>query len=210
MIIKLKTILSILLAFSLLSCQEKQQPKSLAYIGQHEIKDEDTLYYQIPPFSFLNQDSILINNKKLSDRVYVADFFYTNCPTICPIVTNQMLRIYDQYEGKQQLKLVSFVLDPKRDNVENLKSYAENIGVKNEDWYFLTGDKDRIWELAEKFFVSVAPDPNDLDEIAHSGKIILVDKAGHVRGFAEGTSEEEVNSFMSKIDLLLREYNLSQ
>lgn len=202
-----KSIFKLLFLVSILfiACEEQKAPDKLPYIGQSQIVDGDTLHHRIPPFSFRNQDSIRVDNESLSETIYIADFFYTYCLSICPIVQNQMLRIYDKFEEEDNLKLVSFALDPKRDDVKRLKNYAHNLGVQDDKWLFLTGDKDETWELAEAFFVSVVEDENDVGEIFHSGKILLIDKQGHVRAFAEGTDEAHVTAFLKDIEVLLQE-----
>ena len=177
----------------------------LPYVGVHSYEADDTIYYRIPEFSFLNQDSLEISSTDLEDGIYVADFFYTYCPTICPIVKTQMLRIYEEYKEDDDLKLISFALDPKRDNVSHLNLYANNLGVSNKKWNFLTGDKELIWDLAEDFLISVNEDENEPGGIFHSGKIVLIDSNGHIRGFADGTEEKDVNRLMTDIKLLLKE-----
>ena len=117
-----------------------------------------------------------------------------------------MIRIHDEFDNEIDLKMISFALDPKRDNVEHLKSYSQNLGIDNSKWYFLTGKKDDIWDLAEGFLISVREDQDEPGGIFHSGKIILIDKNGHIRGFANGTEEKDVNKLMSNIQLLLKEY----
>lgn len=190
-------------------CAETQTEK-LPYLGFHDVDGTDTTFYKIPEFSFLNQDSVFMNHRDLSEHIYVADFFYTYCPTICPRVKSQMLRIYDKYDRETTLKLVSFALDPSRDTVERLREYAHGIGVDSRTWHFLTGDKDEIWKLAEHFLISVKEDDNEPGGIFHSGKIMLIDNKGHIRGFAEGTVEEDVNALMKDIDSLIEEVNASK
>ncbi len=201
----LKTSIYLLLCLLLCLACEEQEADSLPYIGQVQIVDGDTLHHRIPPFSFRNQDSVLVDNEYLSETIYIADFFYTYCLSICPKVQNQMLRIYDKFEEEDNVTLASFALDPKRDNVTHLKNYAYNLGVRDDKWLFLTGDKDKTWELAEAFFVSVTEDETDIGEIFHSGKILLIDKQGHVRAFAEGTDAAHVTALLKDIEVLLRE-----
>ncbi len=179
---------------------------TLPIIGNYEIIENDTIFPKISEFNFLNQDSILVSNKTLSKHIYIADFFYSYCPTICPKVKSQMIRTHDKFEKEDDLKIISFALDPKRDNVEHLKSYSQNLGIDNNKWYFLTGNKDKIWSLAEDFLISVREDPDEPGGINHSGKIILIDKNGHIRGFATGTDEKDVNKLMSNIKSLLKEH----
>lgn len=202
--IKMQSTFQIVMIVLLVTSCKQAVDEKLPYIGLHTINERDTIYHKIPDFNFLNQDSISINNQKLSNHIYVADFFYSNCPTICPKVKNQMLRIYDRFQEESGLKLISFALDPIRDNVENLSLYSYNLGVNSEKWHFLTGDQFAIWDLADDFLISVQEDAEEPGGIAHSGKIILIDQEGHIRGFAEGTMENEVNRLMDDIDLLLK------
>jgi len=116
------------------------------------------------------------------------------------------LRIYDKYEDEDLLKLVSHTLDPKRDDVQVLNTYAKNLGVKSDKWLFLTGDKDQIYDLNDDYFIAVVEDDRAPGGIDHSGKIVLVDKEGHVRAFAEGTDPEDVTDFFQDIDRLIKEY----
>lgn len=199
----------LLIAILISSCAETKKQK-LPYIGFHDINGSDTSFYKIPSFNFFNQDSVEINNEKLSNSIYVADFFYTYCPTICPIVKNQMLRIHDKFQDENSFKLVSFALDPKRDNIEHLNLYSNNLGVNSKKWHFLTGDRDEIWDLAEKYLISVKEDTEEPGGIYHSGKIILIDTEGHIRGFIEGTNEDEVTKFMKDIKLLLDETKIKE
>ena len=201
----LKEIIIICSTVVIYSCSTNE-PHELPYLGIHEINGSDTTYHKIPKFEFYNQDSVQVSNFNLSTSLYVADFFYSYCPTICPRVKSQMLRVYDEFKDESQFKLVSFALDPKRDDIENLNRYSNNLGVKSDTWHFLTGNKDEIWELAEDFLISVKEDKEEPGGIYHSGKIILVDKNGHIRSFAEGTEEKEVDKLMSQIKILLKSY----
>ncbi len=192
------------LAFFFMSCFQTPT-KKLPIIGNHEIVGNDTIYHQISNFEFINQDSIYINNRTLSNNIYLADFFYTYCPSVCPKVKSQMLRIHDKFQNNESVKLISFALDPKRDNVPNLKLYSENLEISNDKWHFLSGNKDEIWELAEEFLVSVREDPEEPGGIFHSGKILLIDTNGYIRAFANGTIENEVDKLMTSIEILLKE-----
>jgi len=189
----------------LFSCTETKKI-NLPYIGHDKIIEGDTIHHTIPFFSFVNQDSIVIDNQSLSEYIYVSDFFFTYCPAICPKVKQQMLRIYDKYEKENIIKLVSHTLDPKRDNVETLNNYAFNLGVNNNKWHFLTGDRDEIWDIAEEYLNVAIEDDEAPGGINHSGRIILVDTQGHIRAFADGTDSDDVTDFLNEIDVLLNEY----
>lgn len=198
-------LLCIALAIVLYSCQEQSQNAPLPKIGQIKIEGGDTLYHKIAPFEFLDQDSNKVVNAQLSESIYLSDFFFMSCPSICPIVKKQMLRIYDKFEN-DNVKLVSHTLDPKRDTPSKLKQYASNLNVNHEKWLFLSGDKAHTYDIKDSYLIAAEEDPEAPGGINHSGKIVLVDKAGHIRSFAEGTDPDEVNRLMKDVRKLLQEY----
>lgn len=187
----------------LVACSERD--KTLPILGNVEIVDGDTVYHQIPDFSFIDQDSQIITPSVFEDKLYVADFFFTSCPSICPIVKKQMLRIYDRYAEDDRLLLLSHSIDTRRDSVPRLKMYAGNLGIESARWHMVTGVKDEIFKLANAYFVTALEDENAPGGYDHSGRLILVDKKKHVRAWCNGTDEKEVTRFMDEIDLLLDE-----
>ena len=187
------------------SCQNKEDLK-LPILGRSEIIGTDTIYHQIPDFKFVNQDSVIVTNSTYSENIYITDFFFTSCPSICPKVKKQMLRLYDRYLDDPLIKFVSHTIDPKRDDVDRLKMYANNLEVDQKKWDFLTGDKDELMGIANDYFVVAFEDPDVPGGFDHSGKIILVDTKRHVRAFCEGTDPKSVTSFMDDVDKLLAEY----
>ena len=197
--------LLLIIMISLSACYEKDS-SPLPYLGMPEIVDGDTIKHKIPPFSLITQDSLTITNQDLSDNIYIADFFFMSCPTICPRVMQQMQRLYKHYENNEKIRFISHTLDPKRDTPERLKMYADNLEIDTKKWHFLTGDKDHIYDLAETYFVVAYEDSEAPGGVNHSGKILLVDTQGHIRGFAEGTDPEDVDGFFDDIDKLLAEY----
>lgn len=186
------------------SCQ--QQQAELPIIGRMEIVDGDTVHHMIPDFEFVNQDSMTVKNEDLENHIYLADFFFTSCPSICPVVKKQMLRIYEKYKDEEKVKLVSHTIDPKRDTPAKLKKYAADLGVDTDKWIFLTGDKDSLLEIANDYFVAALEDPEAPGGFDHSGKIILVDTRRHIRSFAEGTEPDDVTRLLKDIQTLLDEY----
>lgn len=175
----------------------------LPILGEREFVDGDTLLHAIPDFKFVNQDGDTVTNSTFAGKAYVVDFFFTSCPTICPKVKKQMLRIHEKYESNPKLKLVSYTIDPKRDDVEHLSNYARNLGVNTKNWHFLTGDKWELHGIADDYF-SVAIENEDAPGgFDHSGRLILVDENRHIRSFCNGTEEESVDGFMKDIELLL-------
>lgn len=201
----MKILIASIILCSAIACQEKPTGK-LPYIGGSDVVNGDTMHYQIPDFTFINQDGQVVNNESYRNKIYVADFFFIGCPSICPKVRQQMLRIHDKYLNDDRLELISHTLDPKRDTVEALAKYADKLEVKSSKWDFVTGEKDSIYGLNEKYFIVAYEDDEAPGGIDHSGKIILVDQNRHVRGFAEGTDPESVTKFLKTIDVLLEEY----
>ena len=177
--------------------------EALPILGQFEIKDGDTLYHEIPEFRFMNQDSQWITNATFADQVYVADFFFTSCPSICPKVKKNMLRMYKRFKDNASVRFVSHSIDTKRDTVGRLKEYATNLEVDGRFWHFVTGDKDALFDIANEYFVSALEDPGAPGGFDHSGRLILVDRNRHIRSFCNGTDADEVDAFMNDIDKLL-------
>jgi len=178
----------------------------LPKVGPTSIENGDTIYHTIAPFEFVNQNNEPINNQKLKDDIYIADFFYTSCPTICPRVRMEMLKIYDTFESHPNVKLVSHTLDPNYDTVEILSQYATDLEVKASKWHFLTGDKEKLNDMAASYFVATFENDSIPGGIEHSGKMLLIDKSGHIRAFSEGTDPSATKGFIKKIKQLLKEY----
>ena len=138
-------------------------------------------------------------------KIYVADFFFTHCPTICPKVTAQMLRVYERFKDSSDVRLLAHSIDPKRDSVGRLHDYAEKLGAKAPKWRFVTGERDSIYSIADDYFSIAKEDPKSPGGFDHSGRLILVDKKRHVRSFCDGTDAEDVGRFMNDIERLLKE-----
>ena len=199
----MKYFLLFAIAAALASCGAGEQQQALPILGNHQFNGADTIYHQIPDFAFVDQDSNLITNATFDGKVYVADFFFTSCPTICPKVKKQMLRIYDKYQNEPRLMFLSHSIDPKRDTVGRLKTYSENLGVSPERWRFITGNKDDIYEIADDYMSIATEDPTAPGGFDHSGWILLIDKDRHIRSYCNGTVPEKVDGFMEDIDWLL-------
>ncbi|MCB9292340.1 MAG: SCO family protein [Lewinellaceae bacterium] len=191
------------IALAALACNNSEPQKALPIIGNHDIQGEDTIYHQIPDFAFIDQDSQVVTNATFDDKIYIADFFFTSCPTICPKVKKQMLRIYEKYQDEPRLMFLSHSIDPKRDTVGRLKTYSENLGVDTGRWRFVTGNKDEIYEIADDYMSIAVEDPNAPGGFDHSGWLLLVDQDRHIRSYCNGTEPEKVDEFMKDIDWLL-------
>ena len=184
--------------------------KKLPILGERDFVNGDTIYATIPAFQFVNQDSAIINNDTYKGKIYIVDFFFTHCPTICPKVKKNMLRIYDRYKSNDNVLQLSHTIDPTRDTIGRLKEYASKLNIDSKKWSLVTGDKFEIYNIANRYFAVAKEDPDAPGGFDHSGNIILVDSKGRVRAFADGTDADAVNKFMLDIDLLLKEENSNQ
>ena len=192
-----------LVAIFFFSCE----PNALPVLGKPRIVNGVEQPHEIPDFVFVNQDSSLVTNATFEGKVYVVDFFFISCPTICPKIKAQMLRIHERFKDENRLVLLSHSIDTKRDTVARLKHYAENLGVSAPKWHFVTGDKDAIYDIADDYFNIVVDDDSAPGGFDHSGRIVLVDQNRHLRSYCKGTDPEEVDRFMEDIERLLKEKN---
>ena len=166
----------------------------------------DTVYQSIPAFKLLNQDSLYITNDTFKGKVYVADFFFTSCTSICPIMHRNMKKIFEQYKDNPEVMFLSHTIDFKYDRPAVLKKYAQKLGVDGAKWQFAYGAKDTVYALATKnYLVSVAQDDNDKQGYVHQGFLVLVDKDRRVRGAYDGTNPEQVAQLEKDIPVLLAE-----
>lgn len=178
---------------------------SLGYPGNQPVDAEGRVVPEpVRDWTYVNQDQDTVSNQDLRGIVHVVDFFFTSCPTICPTVKSNMLRIHEKFGGRDDFKLVSFTIDPKRDTPEAMKSYAKKLGVAStDDWWYLYGDKLRTYELDADYLSVAEENPNAPGGFDHSGYIILVDQQGFVRAYASGLQKDEVDHLMEDIELLL-------
>lgn len=180
--------------------------KPLPVFGERNLVGTDTVYHAIASFSFLNQDSALITNDTFKDKIYVADFFFTSCRSICPKMKTQMLRVYDAMKNEPNVMLISHTIDPEYDTVGLLRDYAERLGVSSAKWHFVTGDKDEIYGIAqESYFATAMEDKNEPDGFIHSGAFLLIDKQARIRGKYDGTKEDDVDRLIADIKKLQQE-----
>ncbi len=166
----------------------------------------DTIYQTIPAFSLLNQDSVVVNNETVKGKIYVADFFFTSCPTICPVMKKEMIRVHEKFKGNNQVVILSHTIDPDFDTLAVLRDYANRLGADGKQWMFLWGERKQVYELAEKgYYASAAVDSTEPGGFIHSGGFILVDKQQRVRGIYDGTSTADVDKLMGDMEVLLKE-----
>jgi protein SCO1/2 len=164
----------------------------------------DTVYQTIPPFKFINQYGDSITNKNLDGNIYVADFFFTTCPSICPVMHRNMLQVYDAFKNMPGFKIISHTIDPKHDSVAVLKKYAEKLGIAGNTWWFLQGNKEDTYKLSESYLVR-KPEEDAKQVFIHDGSFLLIDKQKRVRGAYDGTDPKQVSQLIDDIKTLQAE-----
>ena len=193
---------TVVLVIGVTQCRQEEK---LPVIGR-DIEGTDTVFHTVKNFRFVNQDSNIVTNETFKDKIYVADFFFTSCRSICPIMKSQMVRVYAAIENTPDVLLLSHTIDPEYDTVGLLRDYAERLGVKSSKWHFVTGNRDSIYDTAIKsYYTSAAEDKTEPDGFIHSGAFLLIDKQRHIRGKYDGTQEEDVNRLISDIERLRKE-----
>lgn len=163
----------------------------------------DTIYFRVPPFQLLDQDSVTVSSKNFENKISVVDFFFTSCPTICPKMKQQLLRVHTHFTNNAEVELYSFTIDPRRDTVGKLKSFHSKLALQNDRWHFLTGQKDSLLNVSRAFMAPVREDPRLPGGFDHSGKFILVDRKGYFRGFYNGTTDTGTTRLIEDIEWLL-------
>lgn len=163
-------------------------------------------YHKIADFSLINQNGKTITQNDYKDKIYVADFFFTTCQTICPIMTNHMADIQKEIINDDAVMLLSHSVTPKIDSVEQLKRYAIKKGVNDKKWNLVTGDKKEIYRLARKSYLAVKDhgDGGPFDMV-HTENFILIDKKRQIRGFYDGTDADDIDRLLDDIDILKQE-----
>lgn len=210
----LLAVLALCVIVSVISCSPTPE-KKLPVFGERDVvinevdgkKVVDTLFHKIANFSFVDQDSAIITQDTFKDKIYVTDFFFTSCRTICPIMKTQMLRVYDTLKNNSDVLILSHTIDPEYDTVGLLHDFANRLGVRSDKWHFVTGVKDSIYNLAQRsYFATAMEDKSEPDGFIHSGAFLLIDKERRIRGKYDGTKEEDVNRLIGDIAILQKEY----
>lgn len=188
------------------------------FIKLEVVGDSDHI---IDSFSFINQDNKIINNDSLKGSIYVANFFFTSCPSICPIMTRNMSYVQDKLSAFPNIRFLSHTVDPTNDSPEKLSEYVDlmqskNININLSNWDFVTGNKDKIYKIATDYFVNASVDSLAPGGFLHSEYFILIDKQGRVRsgidkngnavGAYDGTNEVQMKDLINDINVLMAEY----
>lgn len=206
-----QTLAVLIIAISIASCDTTVQQR-LPIIGNTQYLEVngkiDTVYHTIPAFKLVDQEGDTVTENTVKGKIYVADFFFGTCPSICPTMAQQMLRVHEKFKGVDDFAILSHTIDPDHDTVAYLKGYAEKLGIENNStWHFLTGVQEEIYELGEKdYMVTVGQDASAPGGFIHSGHFWLVDKDRRLRGFYDGTIASHVDRLMNDIKKLQTEY----
>ena len=196
------------------------QPKKTLTIYQPSMVNTDLVdstvqhvkkYHTIADFSLTNQNGKTVTQKDYEGKIYIADFFFTTCPTICPIMTKNMATIQEDVKEDDDILLLSHSVTPDIDSVAQLKKYALEKGVIDAKWNLVTGDKKQIYELARKSYLAVLTDGDGGPfDMIHTENFILVDKERRIRGFYDGTNTEEIEKLMEDLEILKASYKDSE
>jgi protein SCO1/2 len=211
-------LLAILFCIAGLSSCSSKKKETLAFVGPQVITNGDTLFHTVPTFTLVNQNKDSISNSDLAGKVYVADFFFTTCPSICPIMTNNLVKVQRAFKGVENFALVSHTVNPEFDREDVLKEYAAKMHADTTNWHFLTGTKEAIYNTAfHGYFANAGEDELAPGGFLHSEYFILVDglgrvrsgydKQGNVKGVYDGTNDQDVLQLVNDIKKLLTEKN---
>ena len=163
-------------------------------------------FHRVGSFNLINQDGNETTEKDFEGKIYVTDFFFVTCPTICPKMTKQMNRVYEEFKENNNLSFLSHTVMPEADSVPVLNQYAKDLGVSSDKWKFVTGDKKQIYNLARKtYFAAITEGDGGVNDFVHTENFVLVDKEKRLRGFYDGTSIKDVDRLITDIYALLEE-----
>ncbi|GMQ24752.1 hypothetical protein Aoki45_14340 [Algoriphagus sp. oki45] len=173
-----------------------------------ECPSTDSGQHFIPEFSFLNQNGESLGRAEMEGKITIVDFFFTSCPSICPLMSKEMERVNDMFRDEPKVQIMSISIDPEYDTPEILKEYAERHNAIPGKWHFLSGPKEETYQLAKCGFVLPTLDGNGVpDDFVHSDKFVLIDDMGRIRGYYSGTDREAVDLLMLETKVLLHGKN---
>lgn len=181
--------------------QPAQVDQTLVDSTKHYVKK----YHTIADFELQNQNGETITQDFYDGKIYVADFFFTTCQTICPIMTDHMVKIQDAVKDDNHILLISYTVTPEIDDVPQLKKYAIEKGVDDSKWNLLTGDKKEIYDLARKSYLVAKNNPDEEYDLIHTENFVLIDTQKRIRGFYDGTDPEAIQELLEDIKILEKE-----
>ncbi len=165
----------------------------------------DTNYHEIPDFTFTNHLGKQIVSDTTTDKIFVTNFFFSTCKSICIPMNQEMNRLYNRFKNDGDVKFYSITVDPEKDSVSTLKDYSEQFNLTNDKWDFLTGNKSDIYRLAEKKFFLTAIEDTTIPDFIHDDRIVLIDAKRRIRGYYKGTDNKEVDKLIDEIKVLKAE-----
>lgn len=186
----------------------------LPYYGEKILADngKDTIYHSIPSFKFVNQNGDTVSDKTYDGKIYVADYFFTTCKTICPKMTSELIRVQEKFAYTNgMVQILSHTVNPENDSVPVLKAYANMVHADQKMWNFVTGDKKQLYDVARNgYLLNALEGDGGPDDFIHSELFILVDKEKHIRGIYDGTKITEVSKLIDGIKVLMAEYLIKE
>lgn len=203
----------VLTALIFLSCSEKtvkENQKLLPVLGEKRLNPDgsDTLYHAIGNFSFINQYRDTITEKTTNGKIYVADFFFATCQSICPVMSSHLTIVQKEFENDSSLLILSHTVNPMHDTVEVLQQYANRFGALKNKWHFLTGEKKKIYAVAkDNYLVNALQDDGSAEGFLHSELFLLIDTKRRIRGMYDGTDSVQVKKLIDDIYILKQEEN---
>ena len=206
---KLKLILKIILICSIVfyfGCTEKKSSVLLPIYGEKKIIAGDTIYHQIASFNLTNQIGQVVNQNTTKNKIYIANFFFASCQSICPMMSNQLQEVQKAFLADDSVLILSHSVNPLHDTVAVLNNYADTYGAKTNKWHLLTGNKKQIYDLAKtSYLVNAFEDDGSPEGFLHSELFLLIDKKSRIRGMYDGTNTSEVKKLIEDVKLLKQE-----
>ena len=158
----------------------------------------------VPGFSFINQEGKTIDSTTIKNKIWVADFFFTSCPSICPKMTEHLKTVQAAFNNSDDVKILSFSVDPERDNPKKLEQYAHTHSIDSNSWSLLTGSKKDLYSYARHgLFIDATDGDGGVEDFIHSDRFVLIDREGHIRGYYDGTSDMDTKLLIADIKTLL-------
>lgn len=204
-------VIIVLVVFVAVSCKQPKVQASLLLPVYGEKKaigkdSEDTLYHSIKPFLFKNQYNENVTEQTTQSKIYVADFFFVSCQSICPQMSSMLVNVQKAFDNDDSVLILSHTVNPMHDTVEVLQGYAQQYGAKKNKWHFLTGNKKEIYDLAkESYLVNALQDDGTPEGFLHSELFVLIDTQRRIRGYYDGTDSVAVAKLIADIKLLKTE-----
>lgn len=192
----------------LFACEQKPKTNGmlLPVFGEKKTSGTDTVYHTIRPFFFTNQYHEPVTENTTKNKIYVADFFFATCQSICPQMSSQLVHVQDAFKNDSSILILSHTVNPMHDTVEVLHDYAESYGARKGRWHLLTGNKKDIYALAkDSYLVNALEDDGTPEGFLHSELFILIDTYGRIRGTYDGTDPVAVQKLIADIKLLKQE-----